>query len=147
MKRSTRRTPLWRTIVVYGLVLAGLALGLQWLEYGLLIRTHATQAYVALIAAAFLGIGIWAGARAFRRVPPPAGFTPNTQALASLGISERELEVLGRLAGGQSNKQIAQELELSPNTVKTHVANLFQKLGARRRTEAILRARELGLIR
>jgi ATP/maltotriose-dependent transcriptional regulator MalT len=64
-----------------------------------------------------------------------------------LGISGRELEVLAHLAAGRSNKEIAQRLEVSPNTVKTHVARLFEKLGARRRTQAILRARELGVLR
>ena len=68
------------------------------------------------------------------------------QAQAALKISERELEVLRELAAGLSNKEIAQRLSVSPNTVKTHVARLYEKLGARRRTDAILKARELGLL-
>ena len=64
----------------------------------------------------------------------------------ALGLSERELEVLHELAAGHSNKEIAAHLHVSPNTIKTHVARLFEKLGARRRTEAILRARELGIL-
>ena len=71
----------------------------------------------------------------------------NRRVQETLGISDRELEVLELLAAGQSNKEIARRLEVSPNTVKTHVARLFEKLEARRRTEAILRARELGMIR
>ena len=67
-------------------------------------------------------------------------------ARAALGLSERELEVLQELAAGHANKEIAARLHVSPNTVKTHVANLFAKLGARRRTEAIRRARELGIV-
>ena len=74
-------------------------------------------------------------------------FEINTQAQQSLGLSDRELEVLSLIAAGQSNKEIARRLEVSPNTVKTHIANLFGKLGVQRRTEAILRARELGVIR
>lgn len=136
-----------RTILIYGLILAAMAVGLQWLEYRFLVVAHATETYVALVALAFLGLGVWAGARLFRRVPPPAEFTPNTVVRRTLKISDRELEVLRRLAGGQSNKEIARELEVSPNTVKTHVANLFEKLEVKRRTEAILRARELGMIR
>jgi ATP/maltotriose-dependent transcriptional regulator MalT len=93
-----------------------------------------------------MGLGLWAGARLFRQ-PPPAPFAPNTLARESLGISEREFEVLTLLAAGRSNKEIANELHVSPNTVKTHVGKLFWKLEARRRTEAISRARELGLIR
>ncbi len=136
-----------RTILLYGFLLAALAVGLQWLEFQYVVRTHATETYVVLVALAFLGLGVWAGARLFRRSPPAAEFTPNTLAQQSLRISERELEVLGRIAAGQSNKQIAQELGVSPNTIKTHVANLFEKLEVGRRTEAILRGRELGLIR
>jgi DNA-binding CsgD family transcriptional regulator len=135
-----------RTILIYGLVLAALAMGLQWLEYEYLVRTHATETYVVLIALGFLGLGLWAGARLFRR-SPYAGFAPNTRARETLRISERELEVLQRLASGHSNKEIARQLAVSPNTVKTHVANLFDKLEVKRRTEAIHKARELGMIR
>jgi DNA-binding CsgD family transcriptional regulator len=135
-----------RTIFIYGLLLAALAVGLQWLEFQYVVRTHATETYVVLVALAFLGLGVWAGARLFRRAPRAAEFSPNTLARQSLRISERELEVLGRLAAGQSNKQIAQDLGVSPNTIKTHVANLFEKLEVGRRTEAIRKGRELGLI-
>jgi DNA-binding CsgD family transcriptional regulator len=136
-----------RLILIYGLILAVLAVGLQWLEFQYLVRTHATETYVVLVALAFLGLGVWAGARLFHRKPPQAEFAPNTQAQLSLKISAREMEVLERLATGQSNKEIAQALAVSPNTVKTHLANLFEKLDASRRTEALLKARELGLIR
>ena len=136
-----------RTVLLWALVLAAGAFALQWLEYQYVVRTHSTETYVVLVALAFLGLGIWAGAKLFRRAPPAAEFMPNTAAQQSLRISDRELEVLSRLAAGHSNKEIARELDVSPNTVKTHVANLFEKLEARRRTEAILRARELGLIR
>lgn len=135
-----------RTILIYGALLAALAVGLQWLEFQYVIRTHATETYVVLIAIAFLGLGIWVGSRLFRRVPP-GEFVGNPQAQATLGISDRELEVLELLAAGHSNKEIARRLDVSPNTVKTHIARLFEKLEARRRTEAILRARELGMIR
>jgi ATP/maltotriose-dependent transcriptional regulator MalT len=91
-------------------------------------------------------LGVWVGARLFRK-PPAAPFEPNTKVQSTLGVSERELEVLQLLAAGRSNKEIANHLNVSPNTVKTHVAKLFEKLEARRRTEAISRARELGMIR
>jgi len=134
-----------RIILIYGVLLAAGALALQWLEFQYVVRTHATETYLLLLALAFMGLGFWAGARLFRR-PPPAPFEPNVRARESLGVSEREFEVLTLLAAGRSNKEIASQLHVSPNTVKTHVANLFEKLEARRRTEAILRARELGMI-
>jgi DNA-binding CsgD family transcriptional regulator len=136
----------FRTILIYGVLLAAGAFGLRWLEYQYVIRTHATESYMVLLALAFMGLGLWAGARLFRRTPP-GPFTPNKEVCITLGVSDRELEVLTLLAAGRSNKEIARQLELSPNTVKTHVANLFEKLDARRRTHAISRARELGIIR
>ena len=137
---------MFRTILIYGVLLAAGALGLQWLEFHFVVRTHATETYLVLIALAFLGLGVWVGARLFRR-PPAAPFEPNLKVRESLGVSDRELQVLQLLAAGRSNKEIANHLNLSPNTVKTHIAKLFEKLEAKRRTEAISRARELGMIR
>ena len=137
---------MWRTILVYGALLAAGTFGLRWLEFKFLVRSHAVETYAALIAVSFLGLGVWVGKRLFRSAPLQP-FTPNLQARESLGISEREFEVLTLLADGQSNKQIAARLEVSPNTIKTHVAKLFAKLEVARRTEAIARARELGMIR
>jgi ATP/maltotriose-dependent transcriptional regulator MalT len=83
--------------------------------------------------------------RLFRTAPVP--FDGNPRALASLGISRRELDVLQGLAAGRSNMELAKALNVSPNTIKTHVAHLLAKLDARRRTDAINKARELGIIR
>jgi len=139
---------MWRRAALYGLALAAGAALLQWLDYQRLARAQSELAYVVLIAAGFLALGVWAGVKLLgHRAPPAPPFDGNPQAQASLGISPRELEVLEQLAAGLSNKEIAARLNVSPHTVKTHVARLFEKLGARRRTEAILKARELGLLR
>lgn len=135
-----------RTVLAYGALLGAGAFALNLLEYRLLVQTHSIQVYVALVALAFMVLGVWVGARVFRRAPATA-FEPNTQVQETLRISGRELEVLQLLAAGRSNKEIASRLEVSPNTVKTHVAKLYAKLEVKRRTEAILRARELGMIR
>ena len=135
-----------RTVLIYGLALALGAVALQWVEYRTWARGHVTEVYVTLVALAFMGLGIWVGARLFRPRARAGEFELNTRALASLGITEREHEVLRQLAAGRSNKEIARRLNLSPNTVKTHIARLYAKLEAARRTEAILRARELRLI-
>lgn len=135
-----------RAVLIYGVVLALGAVALQWLEYQVWARAHASEVYIALIATGFMALGIWVGVRLFRVRPQEPGFEPNLRAQASLGITEREYEVLGLLAAGRSNKEIAGRLKLSPNTVKTHIARLFEKLEAGRRTQAIARARELGLI-
>lgn len=134
-----------RTILLYGLALAAAAALLQWMEYQIWARAHFGTIYIGLIAAAFMGLGIWVGARVFRQ-RTTAAFEPNLAAKAALGISEREFEVLRLLAAGRSNKEIGLQLNVSPNTVKTHIARLFEKLEAARRTQAVLKARELGLI-
>jgi DNA-binding CsgD family transcriptional regulator len=137
---------MWRTALIYGAILAAGALALQWLQFQLLVRTHPLEIYLACFALLFMALGAWVALR-LRRPSTAEKFEINTQAQRSLGLSGRELEVLALIAAGQSNKEIARRLDVSPNTVKTHIANLFGKLGVQRRTEAIMRARELGVIR
>ena len=133
-----------RTVLIYGAILAAGALGLQWLQYSILVRAYPVEAYVLLLALGFLGLGVWVGARLFRSAPLKPGI--NSRAQETLGVSERERQVLELLAAGRSNKEIARELAVSPNTIKTHVARSFEKLEVQRRTQAIQRARELGII-
>jgi DNA-binding CsgD family transcriptional regulator len=137
---------MWQRVAVYGLLLALGTLALQWLDYQRLARTHWGEIYDFLLAAGFLALGLLIGARVLGRRKAAVPFDGNPKAVAALGISPRELDVLAELAAGHSNKQIADRLHVSPNTVKTHVARLFEKLGARRRTEALRKARELGLV-
>lgn len=137
---------MFRAVLINGLVLAAGAALLQWLEHRIWARAHAMELWIALVAAAFLALGVWVGAQVFRPKIRAGDFETNTAALASLGITPREHEVLGLLAAGRSNKEIARLLKLSPNTVKTHTARLYQKLEAARRTQAVLRGRELRLI-
>jgi len=136
---------MWKQLLGYGALLGAGTLALQWLDYQRLARMHSGDIYLFLVAAAFLALGIFLGMRVFA-APPPAEFDGNPKALAALGLSERELEVLQELAAGYANKEIAARLHVSPNTVKTHVARVFEKLGAKRRTDAIRRARELGIV-
>jgi DNA-binding CsgD family transcriptional regulator len=136
---------MWKRVIGYGALLAAGTLALQWLDYQRLARMHSGDIYMFLVAAAFLVLGIVLGMRIFSAHAPSA-FDGNPKAQEALGLSERELEVLHELAAGRSNKEIAAQLHVSPNTIKTHVARVFEKLGARRRTEAINRARELGIV-
>ena len=139
----------WRLVVAYGLVLAAGVMLLRWIEYQHFARTHPGEIRTALLAALFLGVGVWVGAQLFRDRPPRSGDPGdgNPAAQSALGISAREKDVLDLLAEGLSNKEIARALGVSPNTVKTHVGRLLDKLDARRRTEAIQKARQLGLVR
>lgn len=146
MKRSGRRTaPDWKPVVFYGALLAAGTVALQWIDYQQFARAHSGHVYTFVIAAGFLALGVYIGARVIGR-PQPSAFDGNAKAQAALGISPRELAVLHEIAAGRSNKEIAAQLHVSPNTVKTHVARLFEKLDATRRTEAINKARELGIV-
>lgn len=138
---------MWKQVLLYGVLLAAGASALEWLDYQRLVHTYSTDLYIGLIALAFLALGIYIGLRVFAKPVGQPAFDGNPRARATLGISGRELEVLQELAAGRSNKEIAAKLAVSPNTVKTHTARLFGKLGARRRTDAINRARELGILR
>ena len=134
-----------RTILLWALVLALGAFALQWLEYRFVISAFSWQIYVGLIGATFAAGGVWVGWRLAARARPDS-FQRNDAALAALGLTGQEVKVLERLAAGRSNKEIARDLGLSPNTVKTHVANLYAKLEVSRRTQAIGKARDLALI-
>jgi DNA-binding CsgD family transcriptional regulator len=133
-------------ILAWGALLAAGALALDWIAYQRLVRSHASDLYLFLVAAAFLIVGLLVGAKVLAARPRGA-FDGNPQALATLGISAREREVLDLLAAGLANKEIAERLGVSPHTVKTHVARLLEKLEAKRRTDAIARARALGILR
>ncbi len=61
-------------------------------------------------------------------------------------LSKREIEVLKLVASGLSNREIAEQLIISPGTAKSHVHNLCGKLGVRNRTEASMKGKELGLV-
>ncbi|HUO91919.1 MAG TPA: response regulator transcription factor [Rhizomicrobium sp.] len=136
---------MWKQAALYGALLAAGTLALQWLDYQRLARTYSSDIDFFLIAVAFLGLGIFLGARVIAGASPQI-FDGNPKALDTLGISPRELTVLQEIAAGHSNKEIAQRLNVSPNTVKTHVAQVFDKLGAKRRTDAVAKARELGIV-
>jgi ATP/maltotriose-dependent transcriptional regulator MalT len=127
---------------------------LQFFQYRLIVLQHAEQWYIGLIALLFTGVGIWAGKKLTQKKPPaPAAelfssppFLPPAEVLEKLGITPREFEVLELIAQGLSNQEIANRLFVSLNTVKTHTSNVFSKLDAQRRTQAIQKAKALGLL-
>lgn len=134
-----------RLILTYGAALAALALLVEWMDWRHQTAAWSTSFYGLCVALVFAALGIWLGIRLVPR-PRGPGFVRNDKALAALGISPRECEVLELLAEGASNKLIARRLDISPNTVKTHAARLFEKLEAQSRTQAVHKARELDLL-
>lgn len=161
-----------KTVLLYGLLGGVLIATLEFVEFRFLVLEHSLEIYGGIVALIFAGLGIWLGLKLTRpketiitrevpvrvevpvavpvpvHVPVPAGspFQRNEERLAKLGITARELEILEAIAAGLSNREIAERLFVSENTVKTHTARLFDKLSARRRTQAVQRAKEEGLI-
>ena len=143
-------------ILIYGLCGGLLIVGLRLIEFRFLVVEHSIEIYGGLIAAMFAALGIWLGLKLTRKeevvvvkevlVPSPTRFTLNEERLKNLGITRRELEILELIAHGMSNREIADKLFVSENTVKTHSSRLFDKLGAKRRTQAVQIAKEMGLI-
>ena len=138
-----------RTILVYGLSLAALISLLKFLEYRLFVRDLSIEFYVGIVAVMFTILGVWVGLKLTRRktiIITNANFQFDESRLEKAGISKREYEVLELMARGFSNQEIADKLFVSLNTIKTHSSNLFLKLEAKRRTQAIQKAKELNLI-
>jgi two-component system, NarL family, response regulator LiaR len=145
-----------RYVFICGLVGGVLITVLKWAEYQFLVIEHSTQIYGGLTAAIFAALGIWLGLRlkgagqqaVVKQVPLSSAepFVPDEKKRDDLGITRRELEILGLVAQGMSNREIAGRLFVSENTVKTHCSRAFDKLGAKRRTQAVQMGKEFGLL-
>jgi len=142
-------------VLICGFVGGVLITVLKWSEYQFLVVEHSVEIYSGLIAATFAGLGLWLGLRLTRKRPDvvkeaaaPAGgpFVADERRRDDLGLTRRELEILGLVAQGMSNREIAGKLFVSENTVKTHCSRAFDKLGAKRRTQAVQLGKELGLL-
>jgi two-component system, NarL family, response regulator LiaR len=142
--------------LIYGLCGGILIVVLKLIEFRFLVVQYSIEIYGGLIALLFAALGIWLGLKITKKkevlivkevpVPAPAPFSLNEQRLKDLGITPRELEILELIAQGLSNREIADKLFVSENTVKTHSSRLFDKLSARRRTQAVQIGKEMGLI-
>ncbi|MEO8032114.1 MAG: LuxR C-terminal-related transcriptional regulator [Gemmatimonadota bacterium] len=145
-----------KPILLYGLLGGVLIALLKAIEFRYLVVEHSVEIYGGLVALVFAILGIWLGLRITGRpervvvrevtVPAPSTFTRNEARLAAIGMTPRELEILELIAAGLSNREIAERVFVSENTVKTHSSRVFEKLGARRRTQAVQLGKELGLI-
>ena len=143
-------------ILIYGLCGGVLIVLLKVVEYRFLVVEHSFEIYGGLIALLFAVLGIWLGLKLTKTketvivkevlIPAQQSFALNETRLRELGITRRELEILELIAGGLSNREIAERLFVSENTVKTHSSRLFDKLSAKRRTQAVQLGKELGLI-
>ena len=145
-----------RHVLLYGLVGGAIITLLQWTQYRFLVIDHSIEIYGGLIAVTFASVGIWLGLKLTKPkqrvivkeswVQVGQSFALNEGKREDLGITRRELEILALISQGMSNREIAQKLFVSENTVKTHSSRVFDKLGAKRRTQAVQLGKEFGLI-
>ena len=143
-----------KTILLFGLLGGVLIAILQVIQYRFLVVEHSLEIYGALVAILFSVIGIWLGRKVLRPEPAPMAtparavehFVVDRQRLEQLGITAREYQILELIAAGLSNREIAEKLFVSENTVKTHSRRLYDKLDANRRTQAVRRAKDAGLL-
>jgi two-component system, NarL family, response regulator LiaR len=150
-----------RIVLVYGIAGGLLIVLLRSIEYRFLVLEHSLEIYGGLVAVIFAGLGIWLGLKLTKPpsvivrevpipvpvpVPAPSTFVLNTATQEQLGITRRELEILGMIAEGLSTREIAERAFVSENTVKTHIGRILEKLGAKRRTQAVQVAKERGLL-
>ncbi len=133
-----------KSTLLYGSATAIAVFALQWLEYQYAVRLFSTELYIVLVAILFTGAGIWIGTHLGR--PQTTEFQKNERAIETLGLTNREIQVLELLAEGDTNQQIADQLFVAPSTVKTHLVHLYQKLDVLRRTQAIQKAKHLKII-
>ena len=149
-------------VLIYGVTGGALIAVLRLIEFRFIVVEHSIEIYSALIAALFAAVGIWLGLKLTRKeevvllkevevvkevpVPLTEPFSVNEEQQRQLGITKRELEILELIARGLSNREIADKIFVSENTVKTHSSRLFDKLGAKRRTQAVQIGKEIGLI-
>lgn len=140
--------PMKRSILLYSVAMAALLVLLRAIDYKYLLFDISTELYITIIALFFTILGLWIGRKVTSRSrsQPVLATTTNRVPTSDLGISPRETEVLRLIAAGHSNQEIADTLFLSLNTVKKHTSTLFKKLEAERRTQAIEKARRMGLI-
>ena len=147
-----------KSIIIYLISLAFLLFLLKWLELRFIIFDHSFEIYIGFIAVIFTGLGIWLALRLSKPkietvvvekevyVDKNEDFVLDTSLVAQLQLSKRELEILGLMAQGHSNQEIAAKLFVSLSTVKTHIQNIFEKLDVKRRTQAVEKAKRLNLI-
>lgn len=131
--------------------MAGLILLLKFIDYRLFVRDLSMEVYVGVIASIFTFFGIWMGLKFTRpkvivKKEVIDNFTLDEKKLEETGLSDREYDVLQLMAQGLSNQEIADKLFITINTVKTHSSKVLMKLDAKRRTQAVQQAKELGIL-
>ncbi len=152
----------YKSILLYAVSLVLILIGLQVVQYKLLLVNHSYELYILCIAILFTGLGIWLALKLMKpkteiqtvivektvlvKELSESELQKIEKQIQQLGISSREMEVLQLMAQGLSNQEIANRLFVSLHTIKTHSSRLFEKMDVKRRTQAIEKARQLNII-
>jgi DNA-binding NarL/FixJ family response regulator len=134
-----------KTVLIFGLLAFAVIALLQVSKYTLISGTLPTEWIVAIIAVIFFCIGVFLQKKSLN-APVKQDQKVDQEQIDAIGLSKREYEVLLEMASGYSNKEIAEHLFVSESTIKTHVSNVFVKLDAKRRTQAIQKAKTLHIL-
>jgi len=144
--------------ILYGIALAAIIFLIRWFEVRYVLADDQLDVYIGIIALLFTGLGIWLAIKLRKpkietvviekeiHLAPSSEFVLNETEIKRLNLSKRELEVLQLMALGLSNQEIADKLFVSLNTIKTHSAQIFEKMEVKRRTQAVDTGKKLGLI-
>jgi NarL family two-component system response regulator LiaR len=145
----------YRQIILYGISFAFLLTLLKWLEIRYVVFQNSFEIYAGAIALIFTMLGVWLALKLAKPtkiiekevfINRVDEFVFNQAAADNLGLSNREIEVLQLMANGLSNQEIADELFISLNTIKTHISRIFEKMNVKRRTQAIELAKNRSII-
>ncbi|MFD1615713.1 response regulator transcription factor [Gelatiniphilus marinus] len=134
-----------KTVLVFSLLVLALLVLFQFSKYTLISGDMQIEFIMAIIAIAFLGIGLFINKRTQKQESVSSNKI-DLNKVEELGLSKREYQVLKEVALGLSNQEIADKLFLTESTIKTHVSNVLLKLNAKRRTQALQIAKNLQII-
>ncbi|MEM8507140.1 MAG: response regulator transcription factor [Bacteroidota bacterium] len=134
-----------KTIFVFSTLILSLLVLFRISEYAFLMGDTSIELIIATVAVVFLGLGLYINTKRETEMPN-APQAVDSRKIEALGISTREYEVLIEISNGLSNREIGEKLHISESTIKTHVSNLLVKLDAKRRTQAIQKAKELQIL-
>ncbi len=135
-----------KTIFVFGILIVALLSLFQLSSYSIMAGDLSSEVFIAITAVVFLIVGFLLQYRRKERMLQPKPTPIDMEKITELGITDREHEILLKLSEGLSNKEIGETLFISESTVKTHLSNLYSKLGAKRRTQAIQKAKQLHIL-
>ena len=146
---ETTRPLFYRQIVIAGILGAILIFLLRFFEIQFFTGQISTKLYITIIGLIFLAIGSYIGIKMKKAKTIVQVVEVERQTVVTINsndlLTDRENDILSHIVMGHSNKEMAEKLFISENTIKKHINNIYSKLGVKRRTQAVSKAKQLGL--